>query len=84
MYTFDEIENAESAILRPEFVKITKKNYKLYKNFSWKTSKTKVYKKTYTAKYRYKHENGNKYLALYTKSGKFVGYINAKAAKVVK
>ena len=24
--TFDEIENAESAILRPEFVKITKKN----------------------------------------------------------
>ncbi len=47
-------------------------------------SKTKVYKKTYVAKYRYKHENGNKYLALYTKSGKFVGYINTKAAKVVK
>ena len=65
-------------------VKVTKKNYKLYKNFKWKKSKTKVYKKTYVAKYRYKHENGNKYLALYTKSGKFVGYINAKAAKVVK
>jgi hypothetical protein len=46
--------------------------------------KTKVYKKTYVAKYRYKHENGNKYLAWYTKSGKFVGYINTKAAKVVK
>ena len=58
--------------------------YKLYKNFKWKKSKTKVYKKTYVAKYRYKHENGNKYLALYTKSGKFVGYINTKAAKVVK
>ena len=54
-------------------VKITKKKYKLYKNFKWKKSKTKVYKKTYVAKYRYKHENGNKYLALYTKSGKFVG-----------
>ena len=65
-------------------VKVTKKNYKLYKNFKWKKSKTKVYKKTYVAKYRYKHENGNKYLALYTKSGKFIGYINAKAAKVVK
>ena len=65
-------------------VKVTKKNYKLYKNFKWKKSKTKVYKKTYVAKYRYKHENGNKYLALYTKSGKFVGYINTKAAKVVK
>ena len=65
-------------------VKITKKNYKLYKNFSWKTSKTKVYKKTYTAKYRYKHENGYKYLSLYTKSGKFVGYINSKAAKIIK
>ena len=65
-------------------VKIKSKKYKLYKNFKWKKSKTKVYKKTYVAKYRYKHENGNKYLALYTKSGKFIGYINSKAAKVVK
>ena len=65
-------------------LKIKSKKYKLYKNFKWKKSKTKVYKKTYVAKYRYKHENGNKYLALYTKSGKFVGYINTKAAKVVK
>ena len=65
-------------------VKIKGKKYKLYKNFKWKKSKTKVYKKTYVAKYRYKHENGNKYLALYTKSGKFVGYIYTKAAKVVK
>ena len=65
-------------------VKIKSKKYKLYKNFKWKKSKTKVYKKTYVAKYRYKYENGNKYLALYTKSGKFIGYINAKAAKVVK
>ena len=65
-------------------VKIKSKKYKLYKNFKWKKSKTKVYKKTYVAKYRYKHENGNKYLALYTKSGKFVGYINTKAVKVVK
>ena len=65
-------------------VKIKSKKYKLYKNFKWKKSKTKVYKKTYVAKYRYKHENGNKYLALYTKSGKFVGYINTKAAKVAK
>ena len=65
-------------------VKIKGKKYKLYKNFKWKKSKTKVYQKTYVAKYRYKHENGNKYLALYTKSGKFVGYINTKAAKVVK
>ena len=65
-------------------VKIKSKKYKLYKNFKWKKSKTKVYKKTYVAKYRYKHENGNKYLALYTKSGTFVGYINAKAVKVIK
>ena len=65
-------------------VKVTKKKYKLYKNFKWKKSKTKVYKKTYVAKYRYDHKNGNKYLALYTKSGKFVGYINAKAVKVIK
>ena len=53
----------------------TKKRYKV---------KLKVGKKTYTAKYRYKHENGYKYLSLYTKSGKFVGYINSKAAKIIK
>ena len=65
-------------------VKVKTKKYKVYKNFKWQKSKTKVYKKTYTAKYRYNHENGHKYLALYTKAGKFVGYINAKAEKVVK
>lgn len=65
-------------------VRIVKKKYKLYKNFNWTRSKTKVYQKTYTAKYRYYHENGYKYLALYTKSGKFVGYINAKSARILK
>ena len=43
-------------------VKIKSKKYKLYKNFKWKKSKTKVYKKTYVAKYRYKHENGTNIL----------------------
>lgn len=65
-------------------VKIIKKSYRLYKDFKWTRSKTKVYNKIYTAKYRYNHENGYKYLALYTKSGKFVGYINSKAARVIK
>ena len=54
--------------------------YKLYKNFKWKKSKTKVYKKTYVAKYKIKI--GNKYLALYTKSGKFVGYINTGLCQI--
>ena len=65
-------------------VKIIKKKYKLYKNFQWKRSNKRIYNKTYIAKYRYKHENGSKYLALYTKSCKFVGYINSKAAKIIK
>ncbi len=59
-------------------VKVTKKNYKLYKNFKWKKSKTKVYKKTYVAKYRYDHKNGNKYLALYTKGGNLLGILTRK------
>lgn len=65
-------------------VKIISKKYTLYKNFDWKKASTNPYKKTYKAKYQYKHENGTTYLALYTKNGKFVGYINRKAAKVIK
>lgn len=65
-------------------VKVTSKKYALYKDFSWKKANINPYKKTYKAKYQYKHENGTTYLALYTKNGKFVGYINRKAAKVIK
>ena len=64
-------------------VKIKGKNINYIRILNGKI-KTKVYKKTYVAKYRYKHENGNKYLALYTKSGKFVGYINAQSCKSCK
>ena len=65
-------------------VKVTKKKYKLYKNFKWKKSKTKVYKKTYVANTDINMKMETNIFALYTKSGKFVGYINAKAVKVIK
>ena len=65
-------------------VKIKSKKYKVYKNFKWKKSKTKPYNKTYVAKYIYNHENGRKYLSIYTLSGKWVGYINSKAAKKIR
>ena len=62
-------------------VKVTSKKYKVYSNFSWKKTKVNPYKKTYVAKYKYSHQNGSTYLELYTKAGKFVGYINQKAVK---
>ena len=33
-------------------VKVTKKNYKLYKNFKWKKSKTKIYKKIQSVEFQ--------------------------------
>ena len=62
-------------------MKVTSKKYKVYSNFSWKKTKVNPYKKTYVAKYKYSHQNGSTYLELYTKAGKFIGYINQKAVK---
>ncbi len=50
-------------------VKVTKEKIINFTRISnGRNPKQKVYKKTYVAKYRYDHKNGNKYLALLYKN----------------
>ncbi|MFZ8763821.1 GH25 family lysozyme [Enterococcus diestrammenae] len=65
--------------------KITSKNYNIWSSFNWvkRYSSRGLYKKTYYAKGQYKHINGSTYYSLYDNHGKWVGYINARAGKLV-
>lgn len=66
------------------YVTVMSKNYNTWQNFSWKEkhSANVVSEKTYQAKGRYEHENGQTYYSLYDGNGVWQGYINAKATKV--
>ncbi|MEG0255712.1 MucBP domain-containing protein [Vagococcus sp.] len=65
------------------FVTITSKNYNIYSNFDWKVvmKSSQVYGKTFKARGRYQHFNGNTYYSLFD-GEKWIGYINADAAKL--
>lgn len=67
-------------------VKIVKKNYQIWQNFSWKerSNTNKYYGQTLKARGRYYHYNGNRYYSLYDNQGKWVGYLNATATEVLK
>lgn len=70
-----------------KYVTITKNNYTIWGNFNWKVKKnstTKVAGQTFLAKGKYGHYNGSTYYSLYNNKGKWVGYLNAKAASVAK
>ncbi|MGX6962305.1 DUF5776 domain-containing protein [Vagococcus xieshaowenii] len=66
-------------------VKITKKNYATYTDFFFSSKKIKntssILNKTYKAKGYYILGNGKKYLTLYDKNNKWIGYLNAEATK---
>lgn len=63
------------------YVKIVKKNYDIWQNFSWqkKSNTNSYYGKILKAKGRYKHFNGSTYLSLYDNKNKWVGYLNSNA-----
>lgn len=63
------------------YVKITKKGYGMYSNFSWnqKNSSTNLYGQTFEARGRYEHANGNTYYSLFNAKDEWQGYINADA-----
>lgn len=66
-------------------VKITKKNYDIWQNFSWKnkSNTNKYYGQTLKARGRYYHFNGERYYSLYDNKGTWIGYLNSKATTVV-
>ena len=63
---------------------IVKGNYRVWNNLYWtqKLGTTRsMLNHTYKVKYEYHIGNGAKYYSLYNQKNKFVGYINANAAK---
>lgn len=63
-----------------------KSNYPIWHNFSWnkKTEPTNHKDLTYLAKGVYNHFNGSRYLSLYDKQGKWLGYMNEKGTRLAK
>ncbi len=67
------------------YVKVIKKNYSLWQNFDWqeRNKSNNLLNETFTSRGKYNHENGATYLSLYDTKGKWQGYINENAVKVV-
>ncbi|MFY8329666.1 hypothetical protein [Vagococcus carniphilus] len=66
-----------------KYVTITSNSYETWSNFKWKkrNDASKVSGKTYLAKGKYNHSNGQTYLSLFDDKGNWQGYINEKASK---
>lgn len=67
-----------------KYVTIKENNYKLWSNFDWKKKNisNKLINQTFEARGIYHHLNGSRYLSLYDKNGKWLGYINENATKL--
>lgn len=76
--------SAQGAYIKDgSMVQVTKKNYDMWQNFGWKykNNTTNVYNKTFEARGRYKHRNGQTYYSLFDSNGKWQGYLNSNATK---
>lgn len=71
------------AIPDNRYATITKDNYTIWQNFSWKKkADSKDYLgQTLQIKYRYEHINGSTYFSVYDNQGTWIGYINAGGTK---
>ncbi|HCM89009.1 MULTISPECIES: hypothetical protein [Vagococcus] len=80
-----KIDGQGSYISDGSTVQITK-NYEIWQNFSWKKKEmgSTYFNQQVQAKGRYEHFNGNTYYSLYTKTGSWLGYINANATSKTK
>ncbi|MEG0619036.1 MAG: hypothetical protein RR557_07050 [Bacilli bacterium] len=78
-----EASNQGPYIKDGSMVQVTKKNYDMWQNFGWKykNNTTNVYNKTFEARGRYKHRNGQTYYSLFDSKGKWQGYLNSNATK---
>ncbi|ALS35704.1 cell wall-associated NlpC family hydrolase [Enterococcus rotai] len=71
------------AINDGSYVTITKKGYNTFSSFNWvkKNTSDNLLNKTYQAKIRYNHVNGDTYYSLYDNTSAWQGYINSKAVQ---
>lgn len=62
----------------------TSGKYEIYSSFNWtkKDTTQNHLNKTYLAKGRYQHSNGNTYLSLYDNQNNWIGYVDAAAGSV--
>lgn len=81
-----EASNQGPYIKDGSHVQITKKNYNMWQKFGWKkkNNTNNVYQKTFQARGRYQHKNGETYYSLFDNKGNWYGYLNANATKKVK
>lgn len=67
------------------YIEVTNKNGAIWQNFNWKkkSNTSSHVGKTYQARGRYKHKNGQTYYTLYNSKGQWQGYMNSRDGKVV-
>jgi hypothetical protein len=67
-----------------KYVTIQSANYDIWQNFNWdKRSHSSNYQgQLLQARGYYDHSNGTRYLSLYDKAGKWIGYMDASGAKL--
>ncbi len=65
-------------------VKVTKKGYNTWQNFSWKKKQSTdgLVGKEFTARGRYQHINGSTYYSIYDAKGVWQGYISSNATNL--
>lgn len=66
--------------------KVSREGYSLYSNFRWTPNgRTKdLGSDTYQVRGRYEHYNGSTYYSMYNDAGRWLGYVNADAMRIVK
>lgn len=67
-----------------KYVNISNANDSVYSNFNWKEryKSSTIHKKTYLAKGKYDHINGNVYYSIYDSKDNWMGYINSQSTTI--
>lgn len=67
-----------------KYVTISSPNYDIWQNFSWRKRdhSSNYHGQTLQARGYYQHTNGSRYLTLYDRSGRWVGYINETGTRL--
>ncbi|MEG0619038.1 MAG: hypothetical protein RR557_07060 [Bacilli bacterium] len=78
-----DASNQGAYIKDGSIIQVTQKNYEMWQNFGWKhkNNTTNVYNRTFEARGRYQHKNGQTYYSLFDSKGSWYGYLNSKATK---
>lgn len=67
-----------------KYVQIKSKNYNIFQNFYWdvRDKSSNKFGKTYLAKGKYQHKNGQVYYSLYDSNDKWIGYMDSRGTRL--